>query len=70
MTIRLRVTGLNLVDGTQVSDLTYLVSSPAVLLKVPEYTMFPSNANIDDWHALGANTPSFVTLVGDPSGTP
>ena len=32
--------------------------------------MNPSNANIDDWHALGSDTPAFVTLVGDPSATP
>jgi hypothetical protein len=46
------------------------VSSPAVLINVPEYTMNPPNANIDNWNALGSNTPSFITLIGDPSTSP
>jgi len=62
VTIRLRVTGLNIVAGTDVPDLTYRVGSPAVLLNAPEYTINPSNAQIDPLHELGTNTPSFVTL--------
>jgi len=68
VTIRLRVTGLNIVTGTNVSDLTYRVGSPAIVLKAPEYTLEPENANLDSLHELGPNTPSFVTLMGNPSG--
>ena len=35
VTIRLRVTGLNIITGTDVPDLTYRVGSPAVLLTAP-----------------------------------
>ena len=44
ITIRLKVTGLNIVTGTNVSDLTYRVGSPEVLLNAPEYTMEPPTA--------------------------
>ena len=44
VTIRLKVTGLNIVTGTNVSDLTYRIGSPAVLLNAPEYTMEPPTA--------------------------
>jgi hypothetical protein len=44
VTIRLKVTGLNIVTGTNVSDLTYRVGSPEVLLNAPEYTMEPPTA--------------------------
>jgi hypothetical protein len=67
VTIRLRVTGLNIVTGTNVSDLTYRVGSPAVVLTSPEYTLEPANANLDSLHELGPTTPSFVTLLGGPS---
>lgn len=68
--MRLRANGLNIIAGTEVADLTYRVSSPAVLLNVPEYTIQPANANINCFHALGALTPAFVSLVGDPFGSP
>jgi len=68
VTIRLRVTGLNIVTGTNVSDLTYRVGSPVVVLTAPEYTLEPANANVDSLHELGPNTPIFVTLLGGPSG--
>ena len=55
---------MNIVTGTNVSDLTYRVGSPAVLLTAPEYTIEPANAQIDSYHELGPNTPSFVTLLG------
>lgn len=64
VTIRLRVTGLNIVTGTNVSDLTYRVGSPAVVLTAPEYTLEPANANLDSLHELGPLTPAFVTLLG------
>jgi hypothetical protein len=44
VTIRLKVTGLNIVTGTNVSDLTYRVGSPEVQLNAPEYTMEPPTA--------------------------
>lgn len=68
--IRLRATGLNIVTGTEVPDLTYLIGSPAIYLTVPEYFIEPTIADINDIHALGANTPSFVTLDGDPTDNP
>jgi len=68
--VRLRATNLVLVAGTSVNDLTYLVSDPAASLPVPEYEVLPINANTQCFHALGASTPSFVTLVGSPYGSP
>lgn len=65
VTIRLRATGLNIVPGTELSDRTYKVSDPAILLVVPEYTIFPANSNTDCFHQLGAGAPAFVTLVPD-----
>jgi hypothetical protein len=64
VTIRLRALGLNIVTGTNVADLTYRVGSPTVLLTAPEYTIEPANAQIDSYHEMGPNTPSFVTLLG------
>jgi hypothetical protein len=68
VTIRLRVTGLNIVTGTNISDLNYRVSTPALVLNAPEYTLEPPNANLDSLHELGATTPAFVTLLGGISG--
>jgi hypothetical protein len=45
LTVRLRASNLVLVAGTNVADLTYLVSDPAVSLAVPEYEVLPVNAN-------------------------
>lgn len=70
MTVRLRATGLVLVAGTEVADVTYLVGSTAILFDVPEYEVLPLNANTFCSHALGASTPTFVTLEGDPQGSP
>ena len=70
VTVRLRATGLVLVAGTEVADLTYLVSSAAVYLDVPDYEVLPVNANTLLLHTLGGTTPSFVTLDGDPYGSP
>ena len=70
VTVRLRATSLVLIAGTEVSDLTYLVGSTAVLFDVPEYQVLPVNANTNCLHALGASTPAFVTLDGDPYGSP
>jgi len=68
VTIRLRVTGLNILTGTNISDLTYRVGTPALVLNAPEYTLEPANANVDSLHELGATTPAFVTLLGGLSG--
>jgi len=70
VTVRLRATGLNIVSGTEVPDLTYLVGSTAILLAVPEYFVWPSNANTDSYHALAISTPPFITLIGDPTASP
>ena len=70
LTVRLRATNLIIVAGTEVADLTYLVSNPAISLAVPEYTVLPVNANTQCFHALGPSTPYFVTLVGSPNGSP
>lgn len=43
--IRLRVSGLTLITSTAISNLTYLVSNPAVVLNVPEYLLMPTNAD-------------------------
>ena len=68
MTIRLRVTGLNIVTGTNISDLSYRVGLLAIVLTAPEYTLEPANANLDSLHELGPTTPAFVKLLGGPSG--
>jgi hypothetical protein len=68
--VRLRASNLVLVAGTNVNDITYLVSDPAVSLAVPEYEVLPVNANTQCFHALGASTPSFATLIGSPYGSP
>lgn len=68
VTIRLRATGLNIVSGTEIADVNYLVGSPMVTINVAEYTIFPSNANVDCYHSLGASTPAFINLVIDPAG--
>lgn len=68
--VRLRAMNLVLIAGTNILDLTYLVSDPAVSLSVPEYEVLPVNANTRCFHALGASTPSFVTLIGSPYGSP
>jgi len=68
--IRLRATGLNIVSGTAIADLTYLIGSTPVMLPVAEYFFWPANANTDSYHALAVSTPVFVTLVGDPSASP
>jgi len=49
-----------------VPDNTYLISDPAKSLTVPLYMVVPANANIKCKYTLGASTPAFVSLVGDP----
>ena len=44
VTIRLKVTGLNIVTGTNLTFLTYRVGSPAVLINAPQYASEPENA--------------------------
>lgn len=68
--VRLRANDLVLIAATAVADRNYLISDPALVLAVPEYTKLPSNANTQCYHQLGASTPAFVTLVGDPYGSP
>lgn len=68
VTIRLRATGLNIVPGTEISDQNYLVGTSARVISVADYTIFPSNANVDLKHTLDASTPSFINLVEDPTG--
>jgi len=47
-----------------------LVGSTELLLNVPNYFFWPSNANIDPYHTLSVASPAFVTLVGDPKVSP
>jgi len=66
--IRLRATSLNLVTG--IPDHTYLVNSPADSLAVSVYSKTAANADVKTVYSLGAGTPAFVTLQGDPYLTP
>jgi hypothetical protein len=61
-------TDLVIVVGSEISDLNYLVSEPAVLLSVPSYTFVPADADVWLDYTLGASTPSFVTVVQPTPG--
>jgi hypothetical protein len=61
-------TDLVIVVGSEIADLTYLVSEPAQLLSVPLYTVVPTDADVWLDYTLGASTPSFVTVVQPTPG--
>jgi len=64
------LTNLVFVSGTLIADLTYLVGSPEIVLTRPSYTLTPADADVKFTFALGASTPSFITLVttaGNPN---
>jgi len=63
-------TDLTIITSTAINNLTYLISDPAVVLNLPEYTITPSNADKNFVYSLAASTPAFITLVPQGTGFP
>ena len=53
-----------LIGATTISDQTYKVNDPAILLTVPGYSVEPAIAERKFEYSLVAPTPSFITLAG------
>jgi hypothetical protein len=63
-------TSLAWIVASQLPDLTYLVGSSQVLLDSPLNNVTPIDADIKYSFALGATTPTFITLVPQGTGRP
>lgn len=59
-----------IITATAIQNLTYLVSDPAVVLSVPNYTITPAYADRNFVYSLSASTPAFITLVPQGTGFP
>ena len=60
-------TSITIVTGTEISDLTYLVGSPQVLLNVPQYTIEPSNANRLISYSVSSSPPADFIAIVEPT---
>jgi hypothetical protein len=63
-------TSISWVTSTNIADFTYLLGSSEIQKVAPSYTYLLANADVKFTSALGASTPSFITLVTQATGNP